>query len=41
VGIIDKSSFEKVLAEFEKIYPNINMAGRIRGFLEGNWGEYM
>lgn len=40
-GGINNASFQEALAEFEKIYPGINMAGGIRGFLEGNWGEYM
>ncbi|MEX2437617.1 MAG: dual specificity protein phosphatase [Candidatus Paceibacterota bacterium] len=40
-GIINNRSFEEALAEFEEIYPGINMAGGMRGFLEGNWGDYM
>jgi len=40
-GINRNSSFEEALAEFEKIYPDVNMAGGMRGFLEGNWVEYM
>jgi hypothetical protein len=40
-GIINNRSFEGALAEFEEIYPGINMAGGMRGFLVGNWGEYM
>jgi hypothetical protein len=33
-GMIDNSSFEKALAEFKEIYPGVNMAGGMRGFLE-------
>ncbi len=40
-GIIKNNSFQVALAEFEKIYPGINMAGGMRGFLEGNWDKYM
>jgi len=39
--IIKNDSFQEALTEFEKIYPGINMAGGMRGFLEGNWDEYM
>jgi protein-tyrosine phosphatase len=39
--IIKYTSFQDALAEFEKIYPGINMAGGMRGFLEENWDEYM
>ena len=34
-GIIYNRTFEEALAEFEMIYPGINMAGRMRGFLAG------
>ncbi|MEX2409780.1 MAG: dual specificity protein phosphatase [Candidatus Paceibacterota bacterium] len=40
-GIINKNSFEEALAEFEEIYPEINMVGGMRGFLEENWEGYM
>lgn len=40
-GIINNNSFEAALAEFEEIYPGINMAGGMRGYLEGNWEEYV
>lgn len=39
-GIINNTSFEEALAEFGKIYPGINMAGGIRGFLVENWDVY-
>ena len=39
--IIKNDSFQEALAEFETIYPGINMAGGMRGFLEVNWGEYI
>lgn len=40
-GVINNTSFQEALAEFEKIYPGINMAGGMRGFLEENWDDYM
>jgi len=39
-GIIYNSTFEEALAEFKEIYPGINMAGGMHGFLVGNWGDY-
>jgi len=41
VGVINNSSFEEALSEFKEIYPGINMAGGMHGFLVGNWGEYI
>lgn len=40
-GIINNTSFEEALADFEKIYPGISMAGGMKGFLEEKWGEYI
>jgi hypothetical protein len=40
-GIFDNSSFEEALSEFKKIYPGVDMAGGMRGFLEENWGDYI
>ncbi|MEX2484094.1 MAG: dual specificity protein phosphatase [Brumimicrobium sp.] len=40
-GIINNDSFQEALKEFRAIYPGINMAGGMRGFLEKNWEEYM
>jgi len=40
-GILNNTSFQNALAEFKKIYPGINMAGGMRGFLEENWDEYI
>jgi len=39
-GVIKNDSFQEALAEFETVYPGINMTGGMRGFLEGNWGSY-
>ncbi|MDZ7721057.1 MAG: dual specificity protein phosphatase [Balneolaceae bacterium] len=40
-GIIKNRSFKEALTEFEEIYPGMNMAGGMRGFLVGYWDEYM
>ena len=40
-GVIKNDSFQVALKEFEKIYPGINMAGGMRGFLEVNWDKYV
>lgn len=40
-GIINNGSPENALADFLEIYPGINMAGGMRGFLEKNWNEYI
>jgi len=40
-GIIENRSFEVALSEFEVIYPGVNMAEGMRGFLEGNWNNYI
>jgi len=40
-GIISNDSFREALNEFRAIYPGINMAGGMRGFLEENWKEYI
>jgi hypothetical protein len=37
-GVIENDTFQEALAEFEKIYPGINMSGGMRGFLEEKWG---
>ncbi|MEX1261817.1 MAG: dual specificity protein phosphatase [Balneolaceae bacterium] len=39
--IITNNSFQEALKEFRAIYPGINMAGGMRGFLETNWGVYV
>jgi len=39
-GIINNDSFQEAPAEFETIYPGINMADGMRGFLERNWNSY-
>lgn len=40
-GIIENSSFNTALMEFKKIYPPINMAGGMTGFLMKNWDNYI
>ncbi len=40
-GIIENGSFNEALVEFKSIYPSINMAGGMRGFLEMNWNDYV
>ncbi|MEX2409784.1 MAG: dual specificity protein phosphatase [Candidatus Paceibacterota bacterium] len=40
-GAINNSSFQKALVEFRSIYPGINMAGGMRGFLEVNFDNYI
>lgn len=39
-GVIKNDSFHEALAEFETIYPGINMAGGMHGFLMENWTKY-
>jgi predicted protein tyrosine phosphatase len=39
-GEINNKTFSDALSEFRGIYPNINMAGGMRGFLEMNWEQY-
>lgn len=39
--VIENDSFNEALMEFKNIYPSINMAGGVRGFLKKNWNNYV
>ncbi|SMO48396.1 dual specificity protein phosphatase family protein [Gracilimonas mengyeensis] len=40
-GGIENGSFNEALMEFKNIYPAINMAGGMAGFLKMNWNNYV